>query len=187
MEWQGEGEPMRPHPERGGGTLRLAFAMLAVCCVAAVAAGVLLRRDGPPRLEMMRAEAPPPSPASPPNELVYRADSRGHFYLDAEVNGAPVHFLVDTGATVVALSPQDARAIGLAPDELNFSAVMSTANGTARAAPLQLRSLRLGQFEVEDVSAVVMEQPMAVSLLGLSFLNRLEGYSIRDGRLTLDW
>jgi clan AA aspartic protease (TIGR02281 family) len=186
MAWQGDGEPMRPQRERGGGTLRLAFAMLAVCTVSAVAAGVLLRRDGPPRLEMLRAEAPAP-PASRANELVYRADSRGHFFLDAEVNGTPVHFLVDTGATVVALSPQDARAIGLAPDELNFSAVMSTANGTARAAPLRLRSLRLGQLEVEDVPAVVMEQPMGVSLLGLSFLNRLEGYSIRDGRLTLDW
>jgi aspartyl protease family protein len=176
----------RQPPARGGGTLRLAFAMLAVCVVSAVAAGLLLRRDGPPRLEMLRAEAPAP-PASPANELVYRADSRGHFYLDAEVNGTPVHFLVDTGATLVSLSPQDARAIGLAPDELNFSAVMSTANGTARAAPLRLRSLRLGQLEVEDVPAVVMERPMGVSLLGLSFLNRLDGYSIRDGRLTLDW
>jgi aspartyl protease family protein len=186
MEWQDEGEPMRPQRERGGGTLGLAFAMLAVCAVSAVAAGVLLRRDGPPRLEMLRAEAPA-APASRANELVYRADGRGHFFLDAEVNGTPVHFLVDTGATLVSLSPQDARAIGLAPDELNFSAVMSTANGTARAAPLRLRSLRLGQLEVEDVPAVVMEQPMGVSLLGLSFLNRLEGYSIRDGRLTLDW
>jgi clan AA aspartic protease (TIGR02281 family) len=184
MEWESTGEPMRPRRERGGETLRLAFAMVAVCCVSAVAAGVLLRPEGPPRVEMVRAEAPAASPA---NELVYRADGRGHFYLDAEVNGTPVHFLVDTGATLVSLSPQDARAIGLAPEELNFSAVMSTANGTARAAPLQLRSLRLGQLEVEDVPAVVMEQPMGVSLLGLSFLNRLQGYSIRDGRLTLDW
>ena len=184
MEWEGAGEPRRPQRE-GGGTLRLALAMVAVCCVSAVAAGVLLRPDGPPRVEMAaRAEAPAASPA---NELVYRADGRGHFYLDAEVNGTPVHFLVDTGATLVSLSPQDARAVGLAPEQLNFSAVTSTANGTARAAPLKLRSLRLGQFEVEDVPAVVMEQPMGVSLLGLSFLNRLEGYSIRDGRLTLDW
>jgi len=187
MEWEDAGEPMRPRREGGGGTLRLAFAMVAVCCVSAVAAGVLLRPDGPPRLEMARAEAPASPPASRANELVYRADGRGHFYLDAEVNGTPVHFLVDTGATLVSLSPQDARAVGLAPEQLNFSAVMSTANGTARAAPLQLRSLRLGQLEVEDVPAVVMERPMGVSLLGLSFLNRLEGYSIRDGRLTLDW
>jgi clan AA aspartic protease (TIGR02281 family) len=186
MEWQREGEPMRQPPQRGGGTLGLAFAMLAVCSICAVAAGLMVRRDGPPRLEVMRAETRA-APASPANELVYRADGRGHFYLDAEVNGTPVHFLVDTGATLVSLSPQDARAIGLAPDELNFSAVMSTANGTARAAPLRLRSLRLGQLEVEDVPAVVMEQPMGVSLLGLSFLNRLDGYSIRDGRLTLDW
>ncbi|HUC66430.1 MAG TPA: TIGR02281 family clan AA aspartic protease [Stellaceae bacterium] len=186
MEWHGEAERTRQPPQGGGGTLRLAFAMLAVCAVSAVAVGVLLRRDGPAPVEMMRTEAPA-APASPANELVYRADSRGHFYLDAEVNGTPVHFLVDTGATVVALSPQDARAIGLGPGDLNFSVAMSTANGTARAAPLRLRSLRLGQLEVEDVPAVVMEQPMGVSLLGLSFLNRLEGYSIRDGRLTLDW
>ena len=173
-------------PRRGGETLRLALAMLAVSALGALALGLLLRQEEPQRLEVLRVDAPA-QPVAPPNQLVYRADRLGHFYVDASVNGTPVRFLVDTGASVVALSPADAEAVGLAPGELRFSAVMNTANGEARAAPLRLRSLRLGQLEVEDVPAVVMEQPMAVSLLGLSFLNRLNGYSIRDGRLTLDW
>ncbi|HWI29576.1 MAG TPA: TIGR02281 family clan AA aspartic protease [Stellaceae bacterium] len=122
-----------------------------------------------------------------PNRLVYRADAHGHFLIDASINGAPIRFLLDTGASMVALSPEDARAVGIAPGDLRFSETMNTANGVARAAPVRLRSLRLGQFEVTEVPAVVMEQSMPVSLLGMSFLDRLSGYSIRDRVLTIDW
>ena len=172
---------------QGGESLRLALALLALGGAASLATGLLLRPESaPPRLAMLRV-APPAAPEAAPNRLLYRADGAGHFLIDASVNGAPVRFLLDTGASLVALTPEDARAAGLDPVALSYSAVMSTANGAARAAPTRLRSLRLGQLEIEDVPAVVMERPMAVSLLGMSFLDRLQGYSIREGVLSLDW
>lgn len=169
-----------------GSALRLALAALLLSSAAALAVGCLLRVGVAPKPLLVLPVAPAKSAGSA-NELVYRADPNGHFLVDAEVNGTPVRFLVDTGATLVVLSPADARAAGLDGGDLRFTAVMSTANGTARAAPTRLRSLRLGQLEVTDVPAVVMERPLAVSLLGMSFLRRLDGYSIRDGVLTLDW
>jgi aspartyl protease family protein len=138
------------------------------------------------------AAAAPPAPprsglAPPSNQLVYRADPSGHFFVDAAVNGTTIRFLLDTGATVVALTPDDARAAGVYPAGTGFSQTMSTANGETHAAPTILRDVRLEQLDVDNVAAVVMEQPMAISLLGMSFLKRLNGYSIRDGVLTIDW
>jgi aspartyl protease family protein len=138
------------------------------------------------------AAAAPPTPtrsglAPPSNQLVYRADPSGHFFIDAAVNGTTIRFLVDTGATVVALTPDDARAAGVYPAGTGFSQTMSTANGETHAAPTTLRDVRLEQLDVDNVAAVVMEQPMAISLLGMSFLKRLNGYSIRDGVLTIEW
>lgn len=178
---------MSERERTGGGALRFALAALALSCLTALAAGYLLQPAAAPERLAALAAAAPARPAAAANELVYRADRSGHYLVEASVNGAPVRFLVDTGATVVALTPEDARAAGLAPGDLRFSQVMSTANGAARAAPTRLRSLRLGQLELEDVPAVVMERPMAISLLGMSFLSRLDGYSIRDGVLTLEW
>lgn len=122
-----------------------------------------------------------------PNALTYRADGSGHFFIDAMVNGVPVRFMVDTGATLVALTPDDALAAGIAHSSLRFSETVDTANGAAKVARTSLREIRLGQLSVEEVPAVVMERPMPVSLLGMSFLSRLSGYSIRDGVLTINW
>ena len=119
--------------------------------------------------------------------LTYRADPSGHFYITAQVNGAPIRFLVDTGASVVALTPDDARLAGIFMQGLQYTESMGTANGEARAAQTSLRDIRLEQLFIGDVAAVVMEKPMPVSLLGMSFLRRLKGYSIKDGVLTIDW
>lgn len=173
--------------EATGGALRLALVALALCSALALGGGYLLRGGPAPERPTAPRVASAATAAGAHNQLVFRADASGHFLVDASVNGAPIRFLVDTGATVVALSPDDARAAGLAPGERRFSEVMSTANGTARAARTRLRSLRLGQLEIADVPAVVMARPMAVSLLGMSFLSRLGGYSIRDGVLTVEW
>jgi aspartyl protease family protein len=130
---------------------------------------------------------PPPAAGSGrPNSLVYRADSQGHVVLEGAANGAPVRFLVDTGATLVALTTKDAEAAGITRGELVFDHSVSTANGIARVATIRLRELRVGQFSVSDVPAVVVEQ-LNISLLGQSFLNRLDSYEMRDGVLTLNW
>ena len=124
---------------------------------------------------------------STPNENVYRRARDGHFYVDADVNGARIRFLVDTGATYVALSPADARSAGLRVFDSDYTAQTSTANGVARVAPVILRQVELDQLQLFDVRAVVLEKPMPVSLLGMSFLSRLEGYETRNGELVLRW
>jgi aspartyl protease family protein len=106
--------------------------------------------------------------------------------LDASVNGSPVHFLVDTGATLVALTPGDAAAVGFSRSNLVFNVRTNTANGIGHAASVTLREIRLGQFSAYDVPAVVMEN-LGTSLLGQSFLTRLDSYEMRDGALTLNW
>jgi len=150
------------------------------------------------RLSLLVNSAPPvasePAPgqvrAAPdrraPNSLVYRPNRQGHVLLDAAVNGSPVRFLVDTGATLVALTPGDAASAGFSPGNLVFNVRTSTANGIGRAAAVKLREIRLGQFSAYDVPAVVMEN-LATSLLGQSFLTRLNSYEMRDGLLTLNW
>lgn len=136
------------------------------------------------------ASAPVPVPVQArgavPNSLVFRANPQGHVVVEAAVNGAPVHFLVDTGATMVVLTLKDAAAAGLSGGDLVFSMRTSTANGVARAAPVTLRELRIDQLVVRDVTAAVAEN-LNISLLGQSFLTRLDGYEMRDGVLTLNY
>jgi aspartyl protease family protein len=120
------------------------------------------------------------------NTLVYTANEQGHVILDAAVNGAALRLLVDTGASLVTLTPHDARAAGIAPGELVYSRRVSTANGPARMAPVTLREVRIGQLSIYDVPASVLEN-LNISLLGMSFLSRLQGYEMRAGKLTISW
>jgi aspartyl protease family protein len=120
------------------------------------------------------------------NVLTYRADQRGHVILEGAVNGANVRFLVDTGATFVALTVADAAAAGIGRGSLNFNATMNTANGHTRAALVKLREVRLGQLSINDVPGVVQEN-LPYSLLGMSFLKRVDSWEMRDGVLTLNW
>ena len=131
-----------------------------------------------------RATAPAPTPA---NEMVLRPGRGGHYYVTADVGQAEVRFLVDTGASLIALSADDAERIGLEPDSLDYNGVVQTANGTTRVAPVTLDEVRIGQMEVDRVEAIVSQAPMGMSLLGMSFLRRLEGYRVEDGNLVLSW
>jgi aspartyl protease family protein len=126
------------------------------------------------------------APGAVPNSLVFHANSQGHVVLDGAVNGTAVQFLVDTGATMVVLTLRDAAAAGFGSNDLNFSMKTSTANGVARAAPVRLRELRVGQLSLYDVPAAVAEN-LGISLLGQSFLTRLDSYEMRDGVLTLNY
>jgi len=121
------------------------------------------------------------------SELLIRANGAGHFLIDADVGRAKIRFLVDTGATMVVLSPEDARRAGLSEDRLNFSREVSTANGNVRVAPVTLRKFKVGQIVLRDVEAVVNSAPMRVSLLGMSFLRRLDGWQVKGDKLYLAW
>ena len=171
-----------------------ALRWVLLCC-GLVLLGVGLLDRGGPLLPDGAASSPPerqpampaPRPSAPAsNTIVYTANERGHVVLDAAVNGAPVRMLVDTGASLVTLTPADARAAGINPAGLVFSGHVQTANGTARMAPVSLREIRIGQLSIYEVPAAVLEN-LNVSLLGMSFLGRLQGYEMRDGKLTVSW
>ncbi len=120
-------------------------------------------------------------------ELEIESGQYGHFLLEAEVNGEPVDFLVDTGASLVVLDSETAERLGFDVDSLEFTGMSNTANGTAPFARIILDEIVVGDLTVNAVEAAVHKLPMKNSLLGMSFLARLEGYEVRDGRLVLRW
>jgi aspartyl protease family protein len=122
-----------------------------------------------------------------PGDYYVDAGAGGHFVIDAIVNGVPISFLVDTGASDVVLTLDDAEAVGFEPRSLDFSRRYHTANGVVRAAPVVLREVRIGQQSLYDVDAAVNQAPISISLLGMSFLDRLAGYEVDSGRLVLRW
>ena len=109
----------------------------------------------------------------------------GHYYVTAEVNGAPIRFVVDTGATGLVLSRDDARKAGIDTGQLIFHGRAQTANGIVRTAPVQIDRLSVGPIEDSDLRAWVTEGEMAGSLLGMSYLQRYSRIEITDGELVL--
>ena len=108
------------------------------------------------------------------NAVTLAADTRGHFVADGQVNGGSVRFLVDTGATLVALPASEARRLGI-DYEKGTRGYSSTAGGVVPVYRVKLDSVAVGDIQLLGVDAVVLEGPgMDVSLLGMSFLNRTE-------------
>ncbi|HEY9057730.1 MAG TPA: TIGR02281 family clan AA aspartic protease [Aurantimonas sp.] len=109
-----------------------------------------------------------------------------HFRLDGSIDGEPVSFIVDTGASVVAMDRAIAETIGIDTARLRFSHEVMTANGIARAAQIRLDSVRVGDIVRHDVPAAVTEgEGLGVALLGMSFLNTLTSFDFRGDRLIL--
>lgn len=109
----------------------------------------------------------------------------GHFYLSLQVNGENVQFVVDTGATDVVLTKQDARKVGIEPDDLAFIGAAMTANGQVRTAPARVDEITLGDIAMRGVKVYVNEGDMNRSLLGMSYLRRFERIGIADDMLIL--
>lgn len=115
-----------------------------------------------------------------------KAQSDGHYYARAEVNGRPLDVMVDTGASMVALTYEDAERAGLRLRPSDFTARVSTANGIAAVAPVTLDRVSIGRITVRNVRAAVCERGrLEKTLLGMSFLSRLARVDISAGRLTL--
>ena len=107
-----------------------------------------------------------------------RKEGDGHFWATAYVNGEPVKFLVDTGASLVALSLRDARKIGLDTDKLEQNAEVRTAAGRVKAAVTMIDAIEIDGVTVKNVQAVIIDKGLEHSLLGMSFLNRLDGWDV---------
>lgn len=119
-------------------------------------------------------------------EVTLSKSNNGHFEADGVVNGKGVSFLVDTGASSVVLSFRDAVNAGISPDSLSFTSPISTANGSAFAANTRLDEIGIGGIVRRDVRAMVAEEgKLDQSLLGMSFLSSLSGYTVRQDQLIL--
>jgi aspartyl protease family protein len=116
-----------------------------------------------------------------------RAAAYGHFLASAEINGRRLEVLVDSGASMVALSHEDARLAGIAVSERDYTQGVRTANGVARVAPVVIDRISIGDVLVRNVAATVSEPgKLTTSLLGMSFLGRLNRVDMRSGVLVLE-
>lgn len=135
------------------------------------------------------AVASPDRLAAGPGErrsLTINADYRGHYIVHPSIENYRIKMMVDTGASFIALTDADARALGVKPQRSAYTYGLSTANGVVRGARVQLREVRLGEILVRDVEAVVLPAgALGMSLLGTSFLRKLSGYEVQGGRMIL--
>jgi aspartyl protease family protein len=111
--------------------------------------------------------------------------SDGHYWTTADVDGVAIKFMVDTGASVVALTSRDALRLGLDPDALLFDVEIRTAGGITYGAATTLANVRIGSVEVDNVKAIVLKDELDQSLLGMSFLGELKGYAFDQDQLIL--
>jgi aspartyl protease family protein len=120
-----------------------------------------------------------------PGAISFPVSSDGHYYIRAEVNGSPIMFLADTGASHIVLSPADAEKLGIRIDELRFDRFYETANGTVRGSSIRIDDLRIGELHFKEIRASVNEAEMGNSLLGMDFFRRLKSYEVKNDVLTL--
>ncbi|MEQ1578038.1 MAG: TIGR02281 family clan AA aspartic protease [Hyphomicrobium sp.] len=131
-----------------------------------------------------RAEAGEPPRSGYSVELTAR--DNGHYHTEAEINGRPVEVMVDTGATMVVLTFEAAEQAGLYLKDSDFTHKASTANGVSRIAPVTLERVSIGDITVRDVPAAVAERGrLQTTLLGMTFLSRLDRVDMRSGKLLL--
>lgn len=114
-----------------------------------------------------------------------RASDDGHFQADARINGARVRLLVDTGATMLALAPDDAERAGYNLDALSFDRPVNTANGRTYVALVRLDEVEIGTIRLENIVATVHRDGLGISLLGMNLLDRLSGFERQGDRLIL--
>lgn len=160
------------------------YAAMAVAG-ALIALGALQVVTGPAALAA--AEAPlRGAQGSDPEPAALLKASDGHYWADGQVNGRAVHFLVDTGASKVSLTPKDAQRLGLDLAGLVYDQRVRTADGEGLAARVRLKSVTVDGVRVADVDAVVIDRGLPSSLLGMSFLGRLSRFEATPSALVLD-
>ena len=159
------------------------FAAASFVILASVGAVEVLKRTTAPK-----QPAGPSAPAAqqPRGMTVLREDGQGHFIASTLMNGVVIQTVVDTGASLIALSMEDAARVGIFPNPSDFRVSLATANGSISAAPVRLREVRLGSIRIHDVEAVVLPAGrLKGSLLGMSFLRRLSSFQVENGSLLL--
>lgn len=128
-----------------------------------------------------RAQAPGSAAAT---EVLIERNSDHHYYADANVNGRPVHFMIDTGASETALTEDDAKSIGIAVDPSKYEVIGDGASGMVRGQYVDLKSIDLQGIKQQDAKAVIVPGA-SVSLLGQPFLEKVDEIVIRKGEMRL--
>ena len=114
-------------------------------------------------------------------------DARGHFLTEGRIDGQKIGFMVDTGASVIALNETSAARFGLRPSRGDYNASVTTANGTIKAARTRLAMVELGGLVVRDVDAMVLpDEALSENLLGLSFLSKLKRFEYANNQMVLE-
>lgn len=167
-----------------------AFAVVSAASAVTAAAAVVVLSPRPVELRAARAEAPFmrafEQPKAPHASKAILKSSDGHFWADGEVNGRSVRFLVDTGATAVALTPEDAQKLGIDPAQLQYGYKVVTAGGQIRAASVRIAHMTVAGATLDDVDALVIEKGLDTSLLGMTYLGRLSRFEATRGALVLE-
>ncbi len=141
--------------------------------------------ETPSSQPVVAASTRPPAPSAPAT-LTVAADSRGHYLVHPTIENYRVKMMVDTGASIVALTAEDARALGISAGPNPRHMQLGTANGSVTGFRTVIREIRLGGIVVRDVDAVVLPKgALGISLLGNSFLGKLGGYEVQTGRMVL--
>lgn len=167
----------------------VAFAVGFVATSSGTRLARLFGNDAPEAAAAVPAPRPASAGSSQPAErptLTVAADYLGHFVVHPTIDNYRVKMLVDTGASFVALTEDDARSLGIRPSVSDYKVSLRTANGIVRGARVNLREVRLGSILVRNVEAVVLPAgALSMSLLGTSFLGKLQGYEVQTGRMIL--
>jgi aspartyl protease family protein len=161
------------------------FALLAAGMVIAWFAPDRAREGPPPPGEHKADAAAVEVVRQEPGPVVLPREADGHFYADVIVDAASSEMLVDTGATVIALTDEDANSMGIAWDQAQVRPVARGASGDVYGVPVLLDTVRIGDLEVRGVEAIVVPDGLDISLLGQSFLSRIGKVQIETGRMIL--
>ena len=161
------------------------------CAAAAIGIGMVRKIDqstgqSSAMVTPLAAASTPQQTSSGYRTVTLQRDRRGHFQVEARVEGRPVEFMVDTGASMIALRETAAARLGIHPSARDYTVRTQTANGLGKAARVQLNRVEVNGITVRDVEAfVVPDEQLSVNLLGMSFLSRVKWTHDR-GRLVLE-
>jgi aspartyl protease family protein len=143
------------------------------------------RGSQPPKPSTAMVQPAAAAPAGGNTAMLY-ADTRGHFHADIYIRGIPVRTLVDTGASLVSFSTEDAAKFGLRDEPNQKKAQFNTANGLVTASIVRIPEMRLQGITVYDVEAAIMPKgAMSGTLLGMSFMKKLQSYESRGSSMVL--